>query len=51
MNTLLPILLAALESDVYREHNEVVQLERPLGLTGTQQALIFRLTRLLPAIL
>lgn len=35
----------------HKEHNEVVQLERPFGCAGTQQALISCLTQLLPALL
>lgn len=35
----------------HKEHNEVVQLERPFGRAGTQQALISCLTQLLPALL
>lgn len=35
----------------HKEHNEVVQLERPFGCAGTQQALISSLTQLLPALL
>lgn len=35
----------------HKKHSEVVQLERPFGRAGTQQALISCLTQLLPAFL